>query len=561
MDSFIAGASARVMGLAIVFTAALGQPADRPSPGAAQADPADQPVRTSAGLVSGATTDTGVRVYKGIPFAAPPVGELRWRPPRSPRSWEGVRAHIEYGPACPQPDSSATLGRLGARPTRVFSEDCLYLNLWTSATVSDPKLPVMVWFHGGSFTIGTASDDFYDGENLARRGVVVVTTNYRVGPLGFMAHPLLSKESPQGVSGNYGLLDQVAALEWVKANIAAFGGDPHRVTIFGESAGGRSVAHLMVTPLAKGLFHGGIMQSSSLYRPIHHLREPWYGWPAMETIGERIAARLGCDDADDQLAALRSRTADEVLQASDIALTSTQPGNLFEPVVDGWVIPEVPSIIFEQGRQHSVPVIGGWNADEGTLFMQRMRFDDFEAVRRLVRAAYPAHADEILKLYPFTTPEEARDAVDEISGVSGCGAPMRSIMRSVTRAGSSAYLYYFSRVRGGDLGRTLGAFHGSEIRFVFDNLEGGSTPVDDIDRRLAHDMSSHWLRFAATGDPNGPGLPRWRPYDHTEEPYIEFGDEVTPGHHLLSRPCDLFERILLERRANRSRPERSAEGR
>jgi para-nitrobenzyl esterase len=415
----------------------------------------------------------------------------------------------------------------------------------------------MVWFHGGSFTIGTASDDFYNGESLARRGVVVVTTNYRVGPLGFMAHPLLSKESGHGVSGNYGLLDQIAALEWIRDNIAAFGGDPDRVTIFGESAGGRSVAHLMATPLSKGLFHGGIMQSSSLYRPIKHLRESWYGLPGMETIGEGVAHRLGCDQAEDPLGALRNKAADEILGASEIALTSAQPGNLFEPIVDGHVIPDVPSIMFETGRQHPVPLIGGFNADEGTLFMQRMRFDDLEAARRLVRAVYPIHADEILELHSFTKPEDAREAIDDISTVSGCGAPMRSIVRSMAQLGTDAYLYYFTRIRGGELGEQLGAFHGSEIRFVFDNLEGGRTPIDDIDRRLEDVMSSYWVRFAETGDPNGPGLPEWRPYDTTDEPYMELGDEAVLKHNLLPASCDLFERILIERRANRRGPEGS----
>jgi para-nitrobenzyl esterase len=555
MDATRDRAPARIASVACLVAAAIGQGACRVDEAPSAKRSLADPVRTGSGLVSGAAVDGGVHVYKGIPFAAAPVGELRWRPPRQLTSWDGVRRCVEYAAACPQPDSSATLGRLGAKPTRVFSEDCLYLNIWTSAKTAGAKLPVMVWFHGGSFTIGTASDDMYNGESLARRGVVVVTTNYRVGPLGFMAHPLLSEESGQDVSGNYGLLDQIAALRWIQENIDGFGGDPDRVTIFGESAGGRSVAHLMVTPLSEGLFHGGIMQSSSLYRPIHHLRDPWYGRPGMETVGERVAQRLGCDQADDPLRALRDKSPEEILEAADIALTTAQPGNLFEPIVDGRVIPDVPSILFETGRQHAVPMIGGSNADEGTLFMQRMSFDDLEVARRLVRLAYPLHSDEILELHPFTTAEEARDAIDEISSVTGCGAPMRSIVRSMAKVGSNAYLYYFTRIRGGELGQQLGAFHGSDIRFVFDNLEGGRTPIDDVDRRLADAMSSYWVRFAATGDPNGPGLPRWLPYDATDEPYLELGDQVLAKHHLLTASCDLFEKILAERRANRSRPE------
>jgi len=274
----------------------------------------DDPVRIDSGLVSGlAACDKGdVRVYKGIPFAAPPVGDFRWREPQPVKPWDRVRECKEYGPWCPQPRSM-----VGFESGNEFSEDCLYLNIWTPAKSAKEKLPVMVWIHGGGCTTGSGATKTYDGTKLAQNRVVVVTINYRLGPFGYFAHPLLSKESPHGVSGNYGHLDQIAALRWVKLNIAAFGGDPGCVTIFGESAGSMSVCRLMVSPLAKGLFHRAIAQSGGAHGRNRHLKEKKGLLNSMESEGERLAAKLGCDKAPDVLQALRTKTSQELLEASE----------------------------------------------------------------------------------------------------------------------------------------------------------------------------------------------------------------------------------------------------
>jgi para-nitrobenzyl esterase len=503
-------------------------------------------------LITGTVLDGGIRQYKGIPFAAPPVGDLRWRAPQPVESWDGVRECLDYSAACPQPDASQLTGW----KARELSEDCLYLNVWTPAERTDDKLPVMMWIHGGGFTIGSGSTDVYNGRELAHRGVVVVTINRRLGPLGFFAHPQLieeAKETGEPV-GNYGFLDKIAALQWIRDNIGAFGGDPGRVTIFGESGGARSVAHLMVSPFAKGLFHRAILQSSSLYRVNRHLTEPRYGQPSMLAIAEKTAELLGCHEADDPLKAMRARSADEVLEAGFAALGTTALGNDLSPVVDGRVLPDNPTDLLEAGRQHDVPLIAGTNANEGTMFIQSMPLDDTQAIRAIIRLAYPDHADEILELFPVDSPAEAREAMDRIIGETLFTSAIRSTLRAMERVPSKAYQYYFTRVRPDERGKLLGAAHGDDIRFVFDNLDMGGRPVTDADRALAGKMADAWVRFAATGDPNGPGLPEWPPYDSIDEPYLEFGDEIRVGHHLRPAACDLFAKIEAERRANRRNP-------
>jgi para-nitrobenzyl esterase len=415
----------------------------------------------------------------------------------------------------------------------------------------------MVWIHGGGFMVGSASDDLYDGVDLARRGVVVVTANYRLGPFGFFAHPLLSRESGRNASGNYGLLDQIAVLEWVRDNIRAFGGDPKRVTLFGESAGGRSVALLMVSPLSRGLFHRAILESRTVYTRIQDLRKSWYGWPSMETVGERIAKELGVDKSKDPLAALRRKTTEEIITSSKPALPGLTPaltkGNPFEPIVDGWVIPDDPSDMFDAGRQQKIPVMAGSNADEATLFFQNVDFNNLRRCRNIIEYAFPKYTDEIFKIYPVNTSKEARVALNGAFGDMSSTAPIRRTVRRMDDIGAKAWLYHFTHVRSDAKGRELGAYHGSEIRFVFDNLRLSKSPVDSADRRVANAMSGSWVRFAATGNPNGPGLSEWPSYNRTEEPYLDFGNEIVVKHHLKKASCNLFEKIEADRRANKSK--------
>jgi para-nitrobenzyl esterase len=514
------------------------------------AEPAKtDPLRIKPGLIQGAVVGGDVQEFKGIPFAAPPVGNLRWREPQPVEGWEGVRECLSYGPACPQPDAS---GLTGGGPEQL-SEDCLYLNVWTPAGRANDRMPVMMWIHGGGFSIGSGSTDVYNGQELARRGAVVVTINRRLGPFGFFAHPRLIEEAAEtGESvGNYGFLDKVAALEWIRDNISAFGGDPGRVTIFGESGGARSVAHLMVSPPAKGLFHRAILQSSSLYRVNRHLTEPRYGQPSMVAIGEKTAELLGCHEAGDPLKAMRAKSADEVLEAGFAVLGRSDLGNAFSPVVDGRVFPDNPTDLLEAGRQHDVPMIAGSNANEGAMFIQSLPFDNPAAIRTIVRQAYPDHADEILELFPVTSPAEARASMDRIIGDPMFTAAIRSTLRAMEKVSSKAYQYYFTRVRPDERGERLGAAHGDDIRFVFDNLDMGGRPVTDADRALSGTMADLWVRFAATGDPNGPGLPEWPAFDSANEKYLELGDEIRIGARLRPASCDLFAGIEAERRANR----------
>jgi len=442
-------------------------------------------IQLDAGRVSGLTVGDArdVRVFKGIPFAAPPVGDLRWKPPQPVKPWDGVRACTEFGPWCPQP--TPLLG--GAPPKQ--SEDCLYLNVWTAAKSAADKLPVMFWIHGGGCTTGSGGSPFYNGEHLARQGVVVVTINYRLGPFGYLAHPLLSKESPHGVSGNYGHLDQIAALQWMRKNIAAFGGDPGCVTIFGESAGAMSVCRLMISPHARGLFHRAIAQSGGAHGRNRPLREKRGPLAPMETEGERIAQKLGCDRAENPLAALRATSAKALLAASMPAQGLFGRGVKFGPVVDGWTIPEDPEVMFEAGRQHDVPFMAGSNADEGTLFISQMPVKSAAGYKLAVRGVFGRYADEALKLLPCQGDEDVKAAFSRLTTISAFVGPARSLVRAMEAKRSPAFLYHFTRVPPALKRRGLGAMHAAEVPYVFGTLPPGPSP-DEKDRELSKVMSA-----------------------------------------------------------------------
>lgn len=512
-------------------------------------------IRINSGLISGVTLQGNVHVYKGIPFASPPVGTLRWRPPQPARPWKGVRPAIEFGPACYQPSN---LGPISRKKYEKMSEDCLYLNVWTPAKYKNDSLPVMFWIHGGAFMAGSASDAMYDGQDLALKGVVVVTADYRLGPFGFFAHPLLSKESPNGVSGNYGLLDLIAALKWVQENIHEFGGDPNRVTIFGESAGGRSVGLLMISPLARGLFHRAIMQSCSEYRPIYHLKKHLYKRPSMEEVGIKLSTELGCENTKYVLACLRSKTPEEILKAANPGLAgfaiTREKNTPYEPAVDGWVIPKDPSDLFDEGQQASVPVIVGFNANEGSLFIRHIPARP-RVAEKLIKSAFGPYAQEVLNLVGLNLKTETRHYLDLIVGYMTCGMPILNTARAMDAIEAPVWLYYYSHVQSNLLGWRYGAYHGAEIRFVFNNLDKGRLRVTSNDRKLAEIMSSYWVQFATTGNPNNVNLPHWPQYHSNNENYIEFGDtvkvkKVLPHKNLLN----LFTKIEKERRMKKLNP-------
>jgi para-nitrobenzyl esterase len=473
-----------------------------------------EPVRLDTGLVSGvAGKDAQVLVFKGVPFAAPPVGNLRWAPPKPAPHWDGVRRADEFGNVCMQGGPGGR-GRSGAAPAKM-SEDCLYLNVWTAAKSAGDKRPVIVWFHPGGFNTGSGSQPGFDGEALAKKGVVVVTVNYRLGVFGFFAYPELTQESDHRASGNYGLMDQVAALQWVQRNIAGFGGDPKRVTIDGDSAGAMSVGDLMASPLAKGLFQRAIAESGSYIglsiNPMRKLADA-------EAAGKKAADAIGATS----LAALRA------LPASEIQSKLRPSGSV---IVDGWFLPENPADTFAEGRQNDVPLLVGSNKDEGTFFIRGGTAEQFlEQIRR----RFGDLADTYLKLYPAGSDEEAMASRlaafrDEL------GFVMRKWAEMETQTGKSkAFLYYFTHEPPSPPGSPRGAFgsgatHGAEAQYVFENLLG-NRPWNALDRQLADTISSYWVNFAANGDPNGKGLPHW-PAFHTKTSNrpIVLGDAVEVG--------------------------------
>ena len=504
---------------------------------AIQADP----IKIESGLIDGIALgeDKDVRVYKGIPYAAPPVGNLRWKPPQPAKHWEGARACTEFGPACPQTDRLKIYGL----ELPEMSEDCLYLNVWTSPTSSDEKRPVMVWIHGGGNSAGWSHQPSYDGEAFARKGIVLVTINYRLGPFGFFAHPLLSKESQHNSSGNYGILDQIAALKWVRRNIAAFGGDPDCVTIFGESAGGMDTIVLCVSPLSKGLLHRAIIQSGSAIWSMNHLRRPSPTGESAEANGESMAKELVGEDVDDILAALRAIPPEELVEKTATDL-------LFGSTVDGWVMTDYPANVYKKGLQHDVPLLAGTNADEGSLFAMRISPGSDEGRFDALRQRWGEHADEIMALYPTDTAEQKRNVMNLYLTDTMFLAPTRATVRAMSTVSSNAYLYQFTRKQQTGRLKAFGAFHGLEIPYVFNSSSAISPTEEEVsetDRKLADAMITYWAQFAKTGDPNGNGLPVWPVYDAASDQHLELGDTIRVGSGLRKETCDVLDRIVAAR--------------
>lgn len=492
------------------------------------ADPTP-PVALQQGQIRGlVTAGKEIHAFRGIPYAAPPVGHLRWKPPQPPAAWSGIRDCFEFGPACPQKSGgiSAAIPWLAIRS---FSEDCLSLNVFCPPPRANAKRPVMVWIHGGGYTEGASSQQVYDGASLARHGVVVVTINYRLGPFGFAAHPALSAESPEGVSGNYGLLDQIEALRWVQKNIAPFGGDPERVTIFGESAGGGSVLCLLVSPKAKGIFHRAIAQSAPEMN-LAHLRQTVRGRAAAEAEGTRLFAQCGASlsaNAD----ALRQIPASKLVEVFPKLEVIGREPNMKElflptgPVVDGAVIPEDPNDAIHGGRFARVPLLIGTTRDEATLFLLFAKVPrGKEQYQSLLRREFGAIAERLLAFYPPSAEAKVlRGVAVELMTDLIYGSQARYTAMHFAGAGLPAYKYVFSRESRLVLPTVAGAHHGCEIPYLFGLDVRG---LLDWDRQLSDQMQRYWCQFAAAGDPNGSGLPDWPRFDTEREATLELGDRI-----------------------------------
>jgi len=475
-----------------------------------------QPVKTESGLLAGMpSADGSVVAYKGLPFAAPPVGNLRWRAPKPAAPWQGVRQASQFSASCIQTIVEERKPWTYEFMTHTpISEDCLYLNVWTGAKSASERRPVFFWMYGGGYTEGSAAVPVYDGEALARRGLVVVTINYRLGLFGFLAHPELSKESDRNASGDYGLLDQIAALQWVQKNVAAFGGDPNRVTIAGQSAGAGSVHSLTASPLAKGLFQRAVAESGSAVVP----NNPMPRLAQAEELGAKFAASKGARD----IGALRAMSWQDLVGGTRTGNTSN-----FRPIVDGWVLPDTVESIFAQGRQNDVPTLTGLTADEGSAAPDYGMIPSAKFETQ-IRQRFGDLAVSFLKLYPFAGDDQAGVAEKTSAREQGRASMYLWAVNRGKTGKTKAFTYYWTHAEPGPDKKRYGAFHTSEVPYVFNTLDKSSRPWTAEDHQIAEALGAYWANFARNGDPNAKGLPSW-PSFQTEPPQtMELGDRFGP---------------------------------
>jgi para-nitrobenzyl esterase len=485
-----------------------------------------RPVVIESGQIQG-VRDNGLIVYKGVPYAAPPLQTLRWREPQPLAPWKGVRLADAFSPACEQKGVS-----MPGETAPTVSEDCLYLNIWTPAHEATEPLPVIAWIHGGGYSNGSASMPLYWGDKLAHKSVIVVTIAYRLGPLGFLAHPDLTRESAHHSSGNYGFMDQIAALEWIQRNIAAFGGDPKRVTIAGQSAGSMAVSALMASPRAKGLFQQAIGESGGLFEPI--ALAPNYLLINAEREGEKYFESLG----------VASLQAARKLPAT--ALLGGTAGSITHPVIEPYVLPISPYDAFATGKQNDVPVILGSNAEEARALadVTNVKASTFA---QDVNATFGELPAPITAAYPYTTDSDARQARLDLERDLRFGWDMWAWARLQATTGHGAVYYYSFKQRppfpAGSPYEGWGASHFAELWYVFDHLDQGKWQWSPADRQLAAEISDYWVNFAKTGNPNGKGLPQWRAF-HGENGNTQYLiDPITAGEVPNIKQLQVFDSV------------------
>lgn len=484
------------------------------------------PVRVEGGTVQG-YSENGLTVYKGIPFAAPPVGNLRWRAPQPVNKWDTVLQANKFAPGPIQGWASPS-GK---------SEDCLYLNVWSPARSSKDRIPVLVWIYGGGFNGGSTSEPNYAGNKLAARDVVVVSIAYRVGQLGFLSHPGLSAESPDHVSGNYGLLDMIAGLKWIQKNIAAFGGDPSKVTIFGESAGGIAVSMLCASPLAKGLFRGAISQSGGSFGPPRITTFPGENLKKLsdaEKAGEAYAKSAGYMSIDD----LRKVDPDKLPALRGLAW----------PIIDGWVIPDDQYKLYESGHYNDIPVLIGYNSDEGASFSPPKTPADYI---NAVKTRYGQFADQLLKAYPtdsVSVPKTARD----LSRDAAFGWHTWSWARLQAKTGKSkVYYYYFDQHPDYPVGSPrdgYGSPHGQEVSYVFGHLNPSDGQLTKNDFNISDAMAAYWTNFTKNLNPNDKLLPQWPAFDNANPVVMYFSQDPHTGPVPDARSLEVLDTYFKWRR-------------
>jgi para-nitrobenzyl esterase len=480
------------------------------------ARPLTTTVEVTGGTIEGVEQD-GILTYKGIPFAAPPVGDLRWKAPAPVEPWTGVKKTDAFCSACMQ-----TSGAMGN--TAPVSEDCLYLNVWTPAKKVDEKLPVIYWIHGGGYVGGSTSTPMYDGTGFAKKGVVLVSVAYRLGPFGFLAHPELSKESGNG-SGAYGMLDMIEGLKWVKDNIAKFGGDPSNVTIFGHSAGGGAVSILAASPLAKGLFDGVICMSGGSFTPLQTSKQAGIGLgiPSLsfaESTGVDFLKELGVPD----IKAARALSAEDIQDKAGGGMT----GMRFKPAADGYVISNDLYSLYEAGKFNYTPVLLGNTSDEMGSFggTQNTTPEEFE---KQIKSQYGPYADKILSVYPHSTDAEATRASKDIRNSSFSWNTRAWSLLQAGKGKNRAYQYYFDYHPGSP---DRGSGHGSDVPYAFQTLGGGPTGEPaEANLKLSDMISNYWINFATTGDPNGAGLPEWPAFKADDQKVMVF--DTAPGARIV----------------------------